>query len=233
MRFAIYALAILVAGMAAWVCCGGVFSTWALHRAVQAGDTARIKQLAEHGVNLDSGFLSSKTPLYIALEKENREVYELLLEAGANPNIVFSRGLSVMHKSASLPDAWWLRKAIDHGGDVDLVNKGGRLTTNATPIVFAIFSESPACLDVLINAKADLDRQNSSGENALLCAIHMSRYDFVLRLFEGGADYELKTAIEMSFLDEFRRRHDGLLLSDEQKVYREKVKKWLSDRKAL
>lgn len=138
-----------------------------------------------------------------------------------------------MHKSASLPDAWWLQQAIDHGGNVDLLNRGSSLFSNYAPIDFAISNKSTACVETLINARANLNHQNGEGVNPLVKAINNSRYDYVLMLLEAGADYNQKNVIDRSFLDNFRRRGDRTTLTDEQNVYREKVKKWFSDRKAL
>lgn len=234
MRYATLALIVLFAGASVWVCCGGVFSSLALYSAVRAGDESRVKELAQLGVNLDTQyFFSGESPLLIALEMEDREVYHVLLEEGANPNRILRRGRTVMHESAGMPDAWWLQEAIDHGGNVDLVNEGSSLFRDRTPINSAINGQSAACLELLINAKADLNRENGSGQSPLMMAICMSRYDFALTLLEAGADYERQGVLERSFVDEVRIRHDGMALSDEQKVHRAKVKKWLADRKAL
>jgi len=51
--------------------------------------------------------------------------FKALLKLGANPNVLFDDGGTVMHWAARMDSTEFLQAALEHGGDPNL--RGGRL----------------------------------------------------------------------------------------------------------
>ncbi len=208
-------------------------NSWALYQAIEDGDAKRVRDLARSGVNIDVQYLRGLTPLLTALDRDEQEVYEVLLEEGADPNKLVLNGISVMHRAASHEDSWWLQMAIAHGGDVDLINIGNGRTPKSTPIFDAIYGSSANCIQTLIDAKADLNWENGKGDIPLNESCSKSRYDFVLMLLKAGADFQKKDGAGSSLVDEIKFRSNAFPFGDEQDGFFVQVQQWLRDRKAL
>ena len=72
-----------------------------LHVAVRGGHPAAVRLLLSHGYPLNE--LSSEvTALHVAVDAGNFLLCQLLLEAGADPNLRDSVGLTPLHKAAQL-----------------------------------------------------------------------------------------------------------------------------------
>ena len=65
-----------------------------LNNPVWRGNVDLVRYLlGEPGVLLDELNVDGRTPLMIAVEKGNRQIFDMLLAAGANPKIKNARGL--------------------------------------------------------------------------------------------------------------------------------------------
>jgi ankyrin repeat protein len=62
-----------------------------------------VKRLLEHGANTDTqDGVTDTTPLHVACDRQNREIVELLLEAGANPSMcALSQSMNSLHTCAA------------------------------------------------------------------------------------------------------------------------------------
>src|SRR5690606_27914288 len=77
--------------------------------------------------------------------------FQLLLELGADPNIVFDDGGTVMHWTAEHQDLGFLRAALEAGGNPNLAaGQDGR-----SPLYAALGSND--AMDLLVAAGADIN----------------------------------------------------------------------------
>ena len=133
------------------------------------------------------------TPLlwsFIASE----EVFQRILEHGGDPNVVFSdhfgtRGVvtpgdSVMTMCAKTSFPNYLKLALQHGGNFELMDRYGN-----TPILSAISSGRTEHVRTLIKARANLGHYADDGDTPLLRAAGHGAYHYALMLIEAGADY--------------------------------------------
>ena len=58
-----------------------------LHQAVDAGDVEKLKELLAQGVAVDKEDRNGETPLVFAVKKKNYTMMQILLNAGASPNV--------------------------------------------------------------------------------------------------------------------------------------------------
>jgi ankyrin repeat protein len=168
--------------------------------AVERGDSIAIQTFADSGGDLNIRALDGTTPLWTALSNENRDSYEALLVYGADPNVIMSGKRVVTHWAATKDDPWWLRLALEHGADPDLVNVGAGAPVESGPLMFAISISSLDAVRLLIQHGANADLPNEFGCYPLTQAAEQNDFDIVLYLLDAGADYRIAKSRGMSFV---------------------------------
>jgi ankyrin repeat protein len=91
-----------------------------LIRAVYSADLQRVRWLLDHGVEAGAGNLSGFTPLMRAVtvpqQMVDPEVIELLLERGADPNVRFTDGKTILDAAeANRLPRQVIRMLVRHG----------------------------------------------------------------------------------------------------------------------
>jgi ankyrin repeat protein len=149
------------------------------------------------GANVNASGRNGVTPLLFVMAKRNIKAFSILLEHGADPNYQvnesaedINQGSSIMNLSAMADDSEFLREAVRHRGDANLVN----IRRGDTPIFDAIEEGREENIRILIRAGADLNYQAGRIGMAtpLLWAASSSRYDFVYILLVAGADHRIQ-----------------------------------------
>ena len=158
-------------------------------------------------VNLHPQDSVGKTPLIQAAEKGDKDIVELLIEAGANLN----------HQSGSLDNSRTaLISAIEEGHkDIVelLINAGANLNLknhdNETAIMIATIENYTEIAELLINAGAELNHQSKramvfidkpDGYTALMLAAHIDQKEIAGLLINKGADLNLKNTVDENAL---------------------------------
>jgi ankyrin repeat protein len=98
-------------------------------------------------------------------------------------------------------DSWYLREAIDHGGNVNLVNP----VSCHTPIFDAMLALRDENVRILIAAHADLNTVDKMGNTPAIVAAGQWRYDWVYELLNAGADPTVRTPAGITLLTRVRR----------------------------
>ena len=156
-------------------------------------DHIKIVQLliSHSSIDIDAVNDASATGLMCASFCGCTQVVELLLEAGANPNIQIKTSITMKNTMSDLP------------GDILLQPQcKSRLLLNASLLkgwsmygwTALMFASSKGHLDVvqiLLQAKAKPDLQNETGATALLIAAEKGYSDVVQKLLECGANPNL------------------------------------------
>lgn len=194
----------------------------ALCVAISKYNDKKVDKLIGSGLDINGTGINNKmVPLLWSMGSSNKYAFKKLLEKGADPNIILDRQDTVMSYSAQMEDPEYLKLAIKHGGDVNLVSK----KTIRTPIYGAILTRSPENVKTLIKHGANLNFQDFSGYPPIITAANINAYDIVLILLDNGADPFLKTnngstiayPIELSYETMDREHH---LFKDMVKVIR-------------
>lgn len=177
-----------------------------LCRAIQANDLNEIRRLVkEEGVDVNTKGKDNVTPLLWSYLDNQVERFQLLLELGADPNVVltgdvgsprvFTKGEAVVHITAgsNFPDHFSL--VMQHGGDHALVDN-----LKETAISRVLRGHAPNMkerVQLLIDQGADLNFFSMyTGNIPLALAIaNAKRFDIVLLMLNNGADYEFYFAM--------------------------------------
>ena len=127
--------------------------TWLHYAAV--GDCSKevFQTIINHGANVNATSKHNETALMTACENGNLDAINVLLSAGADPDIVDTNGNTWLHCAAGGDCSKEVLQAIiNHGADVNAKNK-----YNATALMKACLGSSVDAIDVLLSAGADPD----------------------------------------------------------------------------
>lgn len=125
-----------------------------LHTAAYFGDTERLKAILQTE-NPNTRSMNGNTALMSAFFKRQKDAYLLLIQHGADPNLVDDDGRDVLgmvlSKNENRDEEEWLFFVLKHGARPDPVRHGGllvRATKNYSLNLFhAILTASPDMVD--------------------------------------------------------------------------------------
>jgi ankyrin repeat protein len=192
-----------------------------LAEAAAKGDVCKIDKLVKDGVDVNSMGTRGATPLFWALR--NYEGFLHLLKLGANPNVIYDDGSSVMDSAIKHKDHRFLAALIEHKVNVNMVFKEdfGR-----RPIFYAI-REGTKPVDLLLNAGADINSKNDHGDTPLLVAAGRPNFEMVYFLLGRGADFTGKGANGLDLATIISKRIGSLEPSSDNAKWLRKVILWL------
>lgn len=137
-----------------------------LHAAIEAmedgGPFASVAVLLEHGASADGWDAQhDATPLLMAVFRDQIEAVRLLLDAGADVNVVGGEGDSPLRWAAQTGDIELVRLLLDRGAARDLDVGGGVSGMNALGI--AAHRLDVAMVQLLLDAGARADALDADG----------------------------------------------------------------------
>jgi ankyrin repeat protein len=143
----------------------------ALHEAVneleEGCPVQAIKLLLQHGANANAWDLNKdSTPLLMAVFRNQKEAVEILLKAGANPNVRGGEGDSPLRFCAEQGFYDIAVLLLDYGA-AQTINEGGG-PSGMSALGRAVWRSDLGFIDLLLNAGADpqacdLDRRSALG----------------------------------------------------------------------
>ena len=183
-----------------------------LHLSADANSVNTVRLLIEAGANKNAVQNRGRTALHLAVRNlwngRNSDVVEILLDAGADPNIA-DQPLEVtpLHKAAKKGRPRFVHLLLQARANVDATTTHGR-----TPLHMATWGRlanhalaHPEVVQYLMDAGADKEaREFEMGQNTIaLCSARMLCISFVERLLAAGADKDAarndgKTALHLA-----------------------------------
>ena len=196
-------------------------SVRALAIAAAKGRVETVEELVNSGVDVNSSGTQGATPLFWAMS--NYKGFKKLLELGADPNVIYGDGGTIMHWAVQMKDNRFLEAALEHGGNPNIVAKG---MLEDTPI-FRALSQGIEKVEILLDAGANIDARNKFGTTPVMTAAS-GRFGLVLYLLERGADYKIKNNAGWTLANIVADKA-GMLIPKAE-LERLKVVEWLESR---
>lgn len=196
----------------------------ALAYAAGKGKVKKIEELVIKGIDVNSKGTSNATPLFWAMR--NFKGFTKLLELEADPNVIFDDGSSVIHWAVNHRDKRFLEKVLEYGGNPNLV--AGQF--KETPLFKAAGPEGKSKAGILLDAGADINAQDLSGDTPMMVAAGLGQFDLVYELLERGADFTIKNKKGDSLLDVIVFRKRTMDPKNELTRWMERIIEWLNMR---
>ena len=141
--------------------------------------------LINHKSDVNATNRKNLTVLMMACLTENVDAIDVLVSAGAEPNVTNRYGNTCLHESVRKRcSKKVLQTIIDHGADVNARN-----TKNRTALMTAFLHENVDAINVLLNAGADLNMSDIDIDKCLHNAVRGDcRKDVLQEIIDHGAD---------------------------------------------
>ncbi|WP_444890471.1 ankyrin repeat domain-containing protein [Microbulbifer sp. DLAB2-AA] len=208
----------------------------ALAKAAGKGKVKQVDELLAKGVDVNARGKKNTTPLFWALRNSNLNGFIKLLDAGADPNILFAGG-SVMHWAAKHENADYLKAALQYGGDPNLV-AGQFSETPLFETIGLIGNDRKENRQILLKSGANINARTIDessylpigGQTPVMKAAGLGRFDIVYELLEAGADYKIKNDSGRDLASRVAQNVGAFVSGSSQERDLQKVIAWLSER---
>ena len=149
--------------------------------AAWAGDTKSLEILISAGADVNETDGHGDTALMWAVKKGNLDCARQIIQAGADVNrTTTGAGRTALMIAASAGNEECLRFLLNEGAEVNVVDHSW---LNASALAHAAWQNHVKCVNMLIEAGADVNKGNS-----LLLACEKGHLQCVVLLIEAGAD---------------------------------------------
>ena len=144
----------------------------ALHVAAANDNLEAAMILISHGAKIDvRDTANNDTPLLYGIRDGKFRVAELLLEAGADPNLTDRRGFAPVHIAVLRNDAKLVQCLLDHGAAINVrTPSDGR-----TPLMIAAAAGFEEMVEILLSRGADPSIADSGGKSPFERAVECHR----------------------------------------------------------
>jgi ankyrin repeat protein len=164
---------------------GSTALLWAAHW----NDLRTAQLLVRAGADANAANDFRMTPLSQACTNGSAELVDLLLKAGANPGTRIETGETPLMTCARSGSHDAVRMLLVHGADVNAKEP----TQNQTALMWAAAERHSRVVQVLIEAKADLQAHSKSGFTALHFAARMGDMESTLTLLGAGVNVNIRS----------------------------------------
>ncbi len=166
----------------------------------QSNDAKIARLLIKAGADINAATESEDTPLYYAILFDRPEIFEVLLDAGADPDIPSERGMTPLMQIVSqhTPSRLMMAEAlIKAGANLDARNVSGRTALHTVALMDVLggegccetYEEADAKVaQLIIDAGADINARDANGMTPLLFSIVEKHRRVTEVLLEAGAD---------------------------------------------
>ena len=169
-----------------------------LVKAADAGETSKVLQILNSGVNVNATFarddseLSGKTALMAASSRGNSHLVQTLIKRGATVDLKHYSGQTALMFAARSGNVSTVKALLDAGADVDIIVASPH-AGEFTPLSVAIHTDHPQRFEIariLIAAKAVVNPKAPFAISPLMHALE--DLEMVKLLIDNGADVNQK-----------------------------------------
>ncbi len=154
------------------------------------GDRSAVRLLVEKKADVNAQQADGATALQWAAYRDDLELADLLIAAGANPKIPNREGATAMQLASQRGSAAMLEKLINAGASVNEREGNGE-----TPLMLAARNGNLEALSLLLKRGADVNAKESlRGTTALMWAVEQKHTDAVKLLIEHGANVSVASS---------------------------------------
>ena len=139
-------------------------------------------------LSLDTVLVDISSCIEAAVELGNIEMVSILLESGANPNIIGNKGSTPLQRASKNGHIAIVEKLIKYKADPNQVAIDG-----ATALMLASNYNHLDILNILLSAGAQVNKAMADGWTALMFACDQNYIKIVQRLLKAGADPNVST----------------------------------------
>ena len=139
-------------------------------------------------LSLDTVLVDISSCIEAAVELGNIEMVSILLESGANPNIIGSKGSTPLQRASKNGHIAIVEKLIKYKADPNQVAIDG-----ATALMLASNYNHLDILNILLSAGAQVNKAMADGWTALMFACDQNYIKIVQHLLKAGADPNVST----------------------------------------
>jgi ankyrin repeat protein len=157
--------------------------------AAQNGNRAAVQKLILQKTDVNAPQVDGATALHWAVYRQDLELADLLIRAGANVKAANRTGMTPLAMAAIYGNAALIDRLIKAGADAKQKGPNGE-----TMLMFAARNGNPQAVQVLLEAGAEVNaRETIRGTTALMWAIEQKHPEAVKVLLAGGADHSAKS----------------------------------------
>jgi len=148
------------------------------------GDRAAVRSLLQKKADVNAPQADGATALQWTAYRDDLELADLLISAGANPKMANREGATAMQLASLRGSAPMIEKLLNGGAEV---NERG--THGETPLMFAARNGNLQALTLLLKRGAEINAKESlRGTTALMWAVEQKHVEAVNLLIQQGAD---------------------------------------------
>ena len=173
-----------------------------LVEAARNEDAAQVRALVEQRAPVDAAQPDGATALHWAAHRDNLEIADVLLRAGADVNATNELGVAPLSLGCTNGSDAMVEKLLAHGADA-----GQALPTGVTPLMTCARTGNVDAVESLLAGGARVNRQETvRGQTALMWAVAERHAGVAAALIAAGADVRARSHGEFTPLL-FAARH--------------------------
>ena len=181
----------LAVGVAVVACAGSLGAAAEgelLIEAVKSGDRAAVQAILQTA-DVNDPSVDGTTALHWAVHRDDAELVNVLIRAGANVKATNRYGVAPLSLAAQNGNAWIIERLIAAGADANAALPGGE-----SVLMTAARTGNSDAIKALLDHGADVNAKTPRGQTALMWAAAKNNADTVKLLVERGADINARTA---------------------------------------